>query len=272
MQLRCYVSLCAISILLFESFIKLRHSVIMTSGSSYVHTTSPHVPTHVAIIMDGNARWAKARHRPVGFGHKQGAEALRAILKPCVDSGIRVLSVYAFSYENWLRPVEEISELMTLLNLYLKREVPILIEHGIRLHVSGDITRLPAATQKAVYTALNATASGERLILNICLSYGARQEITHACRVIAQRVADGVLNPQDITEATISAALYTAALPDPDLLIRTGGDKRISNFLLWQSAYTELVFTDTLWPDFDAAALQSACGEFATRERRYGSR
>ncbi len=222
--------------------------------------------------MDGNARWAKARKRPVGFGHKQGAEALRSILKPCAELGITCLSVYAFSHENWSRPAEEVSELMTLLNLYLKREVPVLVENGIRLHVSGDVSRLPPATQKAIAAALSATAAGTTLTLNMCLSYGSRQEITQACKTLARRVKAGELLLDDICEATINYYLYTSALPDLDLLIRTGGDFRISNFLLWQSAYTELYFTDILWPDFDATALKQACAAFAKRERRYGSR
>jgi undecaprenyl diphosphate synthase len=227
---------------------------------------------HIAIIMDGNARWAKAHRRPVGFGHKQGAEALRAILKPCVEHGIECLSVYAFSQENWSRPAEEVSELMTLLNLYLKREVPQLVEHGIRLHISGETSRLPAATQRAIEKALIATAGGEKLTLNICLSYGARQEITRACQAVAAKVARGELAVEEIDEAQIAAQLDTASLPELDLLIRTGGDYRISNFLLWQSAYTELYFTDILWPDFDAIALARACEAFSARERRYGGR
>jgi undecaprenyl diphosphate synthase len=229
-------------------------------------------PRHVAIIMDGNARWARARMRPVVFGHRQGAEALRGILKPAAELGIQCLSVYAFSQENWNRPADEVSELMGLLDRYLTHEVPELIKNDIRLHISGDTTRLHAKTQHAIASALKATETGTAITLNICLNYGSRQEITRACQTIAERCARGEISPDTIQEQDIVAALYTAPLPELDLLIRTGGDFRISNFLLWQSAYTELFFTDILWPDFDAAALNAACETFAARERRYGGR
>jgi undecaprenyl diphosphate synthase len=229
-------------------------------------------PRHVAIIMDGNARWARARKRPVAFGHHAGAEALRNILKPAAELGITCLSVYAFSQENWNRPAEEVSELMGLLDRYLTHEVPELVKNDIRLYISGDITRLSTKTQKAIENALKTTESGKALTLNICLNYGARQEITRACQMLAERVKNGEIQLGDIGEATISQTLYTASLPELDLLIRTGGDFRISNFLLWQSAYTELFFTDILWPDFNAEALKQACAAFSARERRYGGR
>ncbi len=239
---------------------------------SLLETATPTIPRHVAIIMDGNARWAKARGKSVSYGHKHGAEALRNILKPCADMGIAVLSVYAFSSENWSRPQDEVSDLMLLLDMYLRKELKTLVKNDIRLHVSGDISRLPASTVKQIEKAEATTKDNTTLTLNICLSYGARQEITEACRTLAQQCVSSQLSPDAITEETIQQQLYTAQLPDPDLLIRTGGDMRISNFLLWQCAYAELYFTDTLWPDFDAQALQQACTAYSERERRYGKR
>ncbi len=229
-------------------------------------------PRHVAIIMDGNARWARARRRPVAWGHKQGAEALRKLLKPVSTLGIEALSVYAFSQENWNRPAEEVSALMGLLDRYLTHEVPELVTNGVKLHISGDISRLSVRTRKAIAKALEATENGTNLTLNICLNYGSQQEITHACRTLAERYKTGEITLEDISERGITGNLYTAALPELDLLIRTGGDMRISNFLLWQSAYTELYFTDILWPDFNETALKEAIMAFNARERRYGGR
>jgi undecaprenyl diphosphate synthase len=222
---------------------------------------------HIAIIMDGNARWAKARGLPKLEGHRRGADALRATLEHCIKRNVRYVSVYAFSQENWGRPATEVSDLMGLLHHTITRETKTLIKHGIRLHVSGDLTRLPPKTHDALMRAIADTKEGMNLTFNICFSYGSRQEIVQACNILlnAERT-------HPITEAELSSALYTAALPDPDLLIRTGGEQRISNFLLWQIAYTELYFTDILWPDFDGEALDSAIADFHQRERRYGKR
>ncbi len=233
-------------------------------------------PKHIAIIMDGNSRWAKGRGLPKIEGHRKGAEALRGLLKPCMDMGIECLSVYAFSQENWGRPADEVSDLMGLLDFYIRRETKTLIKHGIKLHVSGDLSKVKQSTRNALEGAVAQTAGGNKLILNICFSYGGRQELVNAMRIIAAQMM--AKNPTietiatEITEEIIASALYTAILPDPDLLIRTGGEHRISNFLLWQIAYTELYFTDILWPDFDEAALRIAINDFNSRERRYGKR
>ena len=224
--------------------------------------------THLAIIMDGNGRWAKRHIRPRVLGHKQGAEALRNILKPVARLGIQYLSVYAFSHENWQRSEEEVQDLMQLLKLYLSKEIDTLIENNICLRISGDVSRFDDNTQAQLHDALERTKNGAALTLNICLSYGARQEILHACKTLMLSGA----NARDITTHDIATHLYCADIPDPDFLIRTGGDYRISNFLLWQCAYTELYFTDCLWPDFDEAELQRAYDTYLTRERRFGRR
>ncbi len=231
-----------------------------------------HAPRHLAVIMDGNGRWAKQRMMPRVAGHKQGAEILRSTIEHCRELGIRYLTVYAFSAENWERPQEEVRDLMGLLKLYLTQEVKTLIKNHIRLHIIGDITRLPEDLQKLIAKVEKDTAQFDAFHLSICLSYGARQEMVAAVRQIASAVAAGSINPEDISEQTLSSYLYTSDLPDPDLLIRTGGEERLSNFLLWQSAYTELYFTDVLWPDFSKEHLLEACGEYTRRERRYGRR
>lgn len=229
-------------------------------------------PRHIALIMDGNARWASARKRPVAYGHRQGAEALKLILKPCADLGVECLSVYAFSEENWQRPEDEVSELMGLLDWYLKRELSSLLKHDIRLHISGDMSRLSPKLAGELAQASEQTRHGNALILNVCLSYGARQELAKVCRELASACQTGRMSPEEIDSAAIDRHLYTSSLPEPDLLIRTGGEQRLSNFLLWQCAYAELYFTDVLWPDFDSQHLHEACEAFATRERRYGKR
>lgn len=228
------------------------------------------MPRHIAIIMDGNGRWAKKRAMPRIAGHKRGAEALRTILYACRDMGVRYLTVYAFSSENWQRPQEEVSDLMTLLSSYLNAELNTLKENRIRLHIVGDTEKLPEKVQKEVEEAQQATAEFDEFHLAVCLSYGARQEMTSAMRTLAEDVAAGRLSPDAITEEAITARLFTHDLPEPDLLIRTGGEQRLSNFLLWQAAYTELYFSDVLWPDFTGDHLLEACREFSTRERRYG--
>jgi len=233
--------------------------------------TSHALPTHIAIIMDGNGRWAKARHLPRSAGHKKGADSLRRTLDNCRNAGIKYLTVYAFSSENWSRPQSEISELMSLLKHYLDKELPELKKNNIRLRFIGDLSRLDADMQARVQTAMQETAGNTSFNLTVALSYGSRQEITHAVQKIAAKLVEGSLKPQDITEKILADSLDTATIPDPDLLIRTGGEHRISNFLLWQSAYTEFYFTDTLWPDFDAAHFAEALKDFAGRERRYGT-
>lgn len=227
-------------------------------------------PRHIAIIMDGNGRWAKAKGLKRTEGHRQGAESLRNVLKACQELGVKYLTVYAFSSENWNRPEEEISELMRLLVFYLQGEVKTLKENNIRLKIIGDLPRLAPVVQKQIEKAEEATSACNAFQLTVCLSYGARQEVLQAIRAIAGEVATGKITPEAINEATLEAKLYTQDLPSPDLLIRTGGEHRLSNFLLWQSAYTELYFTDTLWPDFSREHLVEACEDFAKRERRYG--
>jgi undecaprenyl diphosphate synthase len=223
----------------------------------------PKPPHHVAIVMDGNGRWAQKRWLPRVAGHKQGVDALRGVVQACVERGIRVLTVFAFSSENWSRPVEEVSGLMDLLALALSREVPRLAESGVRLHFPGDRSRLSDKLAQNLASAEQATAGHSRLVLNVCFNYGGRWDIAQAAQRLAER-------GEPITEEGLSGAMALAHVPDPDLLIRTGGELRISNFLLWQAAYAELVFTDCLWPDFDAAELDRALAEYARRERRFG--
>ena len=226
---------------------------------------------HIAIIMDGNGRWAAARKMSRPRGHKKGADAAKAAMESCITLGVPHLTLYAFSSENWKRPVGEVSELMQLLRYYLDHEINNLHKNGIRLKVIGDVARLDADIRKRVEKAETLTANNTKLFLNLALSYGSRQEITHAAQELAKQVAAGKLKPEDITEESVAGALYTAGIPDPDLLIRTGGEERISNFLLWQCAYTEFYFTDTLWPDFDLEAMKAAVEEFHRRERRFGA-
>ncbi len=245
--------------------------MIKTSAHAVLSPSSGVVPKHVAIIMDGNGRWAKKRHLPKIAGHRKGAEALRHLLRPCHEIGIKLLTVYAFSSENWGRPADEVFDLMQLLKTYLCHEVPTLIEHGVRLRIIGDTSKLSEDICAAIAKAEADTALGANLELVVCISYGARQELTHAMQRLAQQVRAGTLAPETITEELIRAHLHTCALPDPDLLIRTGGEQRLSNFLLWQSAYAELYFTDVLWPDFTPEHLRDAVADFAGRERRYGT-
>lgn len=221
------------------------------------------VPHHVAIVMDGNGRWATRRFLPRVAGHKQGVDALRGCVQACIDRGIAVLTVFAFSSENWNRPVEEVSGLMDLLVLSLSREVPRLKANGVRLHFVGNRQQLSEKVQAGLRQAELGTADNQRLIFNVCFNYGGRWDIAQA----AQKL---VSSGQAITEASLDQAMALAHVPDPDLLIRTGGEQRISNFLLWQAAYSELHFSDKLWPDFDAAALDEAIAVFCSRERRFG--
>jgi len=228
------------------------------------------LPRHVAIIMDGNGRWAAARKLPRHAGHKAGISALRACVQACTARGIGALTVFAFSSENWSRPAEEVSLLMGLFVDALDQEVDELHANGVRLRFIGDRQRLSVRLQSYLAAAEARTAANERLSLNIAMSYGGRWDITGAVRQIAAQCAAGALRAADITEEQVAQALALADLPDPDLFVRTGGERRISNFLLWNLAYTELYFTDCLWPDFDAAALDEALAFFAARERRFG--
>ena len=228
------------------------------------------VPEHVAIIMDGNGRWAHARGLPRTAGHKRGAQAVKKTIIAAAEMGIRYLTLFGFSAENWQRPDSEIRDLMALLRFYLVNNIDQLAEDGVRLKVVGDRSRLPSDTVEMISDAERRTASNEKLILTIALSYGSRQELVHVARQLAEEVKLGRLDPSNIDEAMFADRLYTRDIPDPDLLIRTSGEQRISNFLLWQLAYTEMVFTQTRWPDFGAAELNDAVSEFRRRERRFG--
>jgi undecaprenyl diphosphate synthase len=230
-----------------------------------------HIPEHVAIIMDGNGRWAKSRGLPRVIGHKRGAETLRHIMEACQAMGLRYLTIYAFSSENWKRPVLEVSDLMELLRHYLDREIMTLHKRGVRLRVIGDRTRLASDIRSQIDAAEALTRENSAFNLTVALSYGARQEMIHAIKTLAARIQDGSLSIDAIDEATVSSMLYTGDIPDPDMIIRTGGEQRLSNFLLWQSAYSELYFTPVFWPDFTENHLREALGAFASRERRYGT-
>jgi undecaprenyl diphosphate synthase len=225
---------------------------------------------HVAIIMDGNGRWAKAKGLPRTAGHKRGADAVRRVVKSAVELGVSYLTLFGFSSENWQRPATEVRDLMGLLRFYLEREVAELGREGVRFRVIGERSRLPTDTVELIEAAESSTAHNTRLTLVIALSYGSRQEIVAAARALAADCLAGRLTPEAIDQSAVAARLFTSDIPDPDLLVRTSGEQRISNFLLWQMAYTELVFTDTLWPDFGHAELASAIATYRSRDRRYG--
>ena len=221
------------------------------------------VPHHIAIVMDGNGRWATRRFLPRVAGHKQGVESLRRCVKACADRGVGVLTVFAFSSENWNRPVEEVSGLMDLMVIALGREVPKLCQDGVRLHFVGERGGLSEKIAAGLVQAEAATAHNTRLVLNVCFNYGGRWDIARAAAQLAAR-------GEPLTEANLDAAMALSHVPDPDLFIRTGGEQRLSNFLLWQSAYAELFFSDRLWPEFDEAALDEAIDAYRRRERRFG--
>ncbi len=228
------------------------------------------LPAHVAIIMDGNGRWARARGLPRFRGHTEGMQSVREIVEASIEIGFPNLTLYAFSQENWNRPAAEVSALMKLLQRYVAKERDELVRQGVEVKVFGDLSRLSGGPRRAVDMIQETTAGGRNLRLNLMLSYGRRAEIVQAVRRIAQAVRDGRIDPAAINEAMISEHLYTAGLPDPDLLIRTSGEQRISNFMLWQLAYTELYITPTLWPDFRRDDLRAAIHEYQKRERRFG--
>ncbi|MGE5441835.1 MAG: isoprenyl transferase [Bacteroidota bacterium] len=229
------------------------------------------VPLHVAIIMDGNGRWAAARGLRRTAGHRRGAEAVKTAAESAVRLGVRYLTLFGFSSENWRRPEWEVSELMGLLRHYLQREIGFLQEHSIRLRVIGNRARLAPDIVRSIESAEQATAHNRRLTLTMALSYGGRAEICQAARRLAEEAVAGRIDPAQIDEAMFTNFLYTHDIPDPDLVIRTSGEQRISNFLLWQVAYAELLFVDTLWPDFSQQSFEHAIREFCRRERRYGA-
>ena len=230
------------------------------------------LPEHVAIIMDGNGRWAEKHKKPRKLGHQKGSEALKKLLEGCRGLGVKYITVYAFSSENWNRSEPEVTDLMELMRFYLRKEINTLHKNDVRLQFIGDRTRLSNDICDELQRAEKLTGKNQSLHLTVALSYGGRQEMLRAIQTIAVEVADGKLTPEEVDEYTLLAHLDTSNLPDPDLLIRTGGEMRISNFLLWQSAYTELYFTPTLWPDFTIDDLKAAIAEYGKRERRYGAR
>lgn len=231
----------------------------------------PTLPRHVAVIMDGNGRWAKARGLPRTLGHRQGAEAVRRCITGAMELGIPNLTLFGFSSENWRRPMSEVEDLMGLLRRYLRSELAELHKNGISLRIIGERARLPEDIVRMIDDAEARTRANQRLNLIIALSYGSRQEITAAARRLAELTAAGDLRPEEIDEARFAEGLLTVGIPDPDLLIRTSGEQRLSNFLLWQAAYSEFVFVDKLWPDFDKSDLLAAVEEYQRRERRYGT-
>ncbi len=228
------------------------------------------VPQHVAVIMDGNGRWAKGQGLPRYRGHAAGMKSVREVIEGAIEAGVRVLTLYAFSQENWQRPAREVAALMKLLQLYVSREREELIRQGVEVHVHGDLERLAPGPRRAIDEIQRVTQGGGVLHLNLMISYGGRAELVRAARRLAERVRAGQLEPADIDERALAAELYTAGLPDPDLLIRTSGELRVSNFMLWQVAYTELYITPVLWPDFRREHLFSAIRDYQKRERRFG--
>ena len=228
------------------------------------------IPVHVAIIMDGNGRWAKRRGLPRTAGHAQGARVVEQILEDADHMGIRYLTVYAFSTENWSRPDSEVKALMNLLRTYMKTSLAKCAKNNVRIRVIGDKSRLDKDLQASIANLEKETASNTGIGFQIAINYGSRDEMVRAVQAAAQKVKDGEISPEDITENFISDSLDTCGIPDPDLLIRTGGEQRISNFLLWQTAYSELYFCDAAWPDFNKKELEKAVDAFNNRERRYG--
>ncbi len=228
------------------------------------------IPKHIAIIMDGNGRWASERSLPRSAGHQAGMASVREVVEGCLQAGVEVLSIFAFSQENWQRPVAEITALMALLEEYIAQEGAELRDKGVAVRMLGDLDRLAPASRTAVDRIESMTAAGKSLALNVCLSYGSRAEIVHAARRLAERVQSGELRSDGIDEAALAAELYTARWPDPDLLIRTSGEMRLSNFLLWQVAYAEFHVTPVLWPDFTREDLFAAILDYQHRDRRFG--
>ena len=244
----------------------------MSASSPHLNAKSKgSLPAHVAIIMDGNGRWAKQRHLPRIEGHRQGAESVRAIVRIAGEAGVKYLTLYAFSVENWSRPKEEVDTLMKYLARYLKNEIGELNRNNVRLEAIGQIYRLPEFVQEQLRKTTTALSKNNGLTIILALSYGGRTEIVEAVRAIAAKAKQGKLEPEEINEQVIAQHLYTKNYPDPDLLIRTSGEMRVSNFLLWQISYTELVVMPTLWPDFRKPQLYAALEDYALRHRRFGA-
>lgn len=228
------------------------------------------LPRHVAVIMDGNGRWAKQRGLPRIMGHRRGVDALKDILRCCKDWGIQALTAYAFSTENWGRPIEEVDFLMTLFERVLRQELREMKEENVQIRFVGNLSALPRSLQSEIERSMDETRHNTGIQFSVATNYGGRQEIVQACRAIAMQVQQGALQPDEIDEAVFERHLYTTGVCDPDLLIRTSGEMRVSNFLLWQVAYSELYITDTLWPDFDRAEFHRALGNYQSRDRRFG--
>jgi undecaprenyl diphosphate synthase len=228
------------------------------------------VPRHVAIIMDGNGRWAEGRGLPRHLGHREGMKAVREVITGAVEAGIEILTLFAFSTENWKRPRQEVSALMKLLQIYARKEREDLVRQGVQVHVLGELSRVDDATRRAVDAIVQQTEGGTALRLNLMISYGGREELVRSARMLAERVQRGELDADDIDEDILEDTLFTRELPPPDLLIRTSGEYRISNFMLWQLAYTELHITPVFWPDFDRECLYEAILDYQRRDRRFG--
>ena len=225
---------------------------------------------HIGFIMDGNGRWAKKRGLPRHLGHKRGCEVCTDIYEGCLENGIKVMSLYAFSTENWNRPQDEIDHLFDYLAIFFKKEIKRFMKDGSRVMVSGDLSRIPEKTRKVIYDSIERTKDNKNFVFNICLNYGGKSEIVRATKLIAEEVKNGNISVEDINEKSFENYLYTKDLPPVDLLIRTSGEMRTSNFLLWQLAYAEFIFTKTYWPDFNKKELNECINEFKTRDRRYG--
>lgn len=233
---------------------------------------APNIPEHIAVIMDGNGRWAQQHGVPRAKGHEQGGQTVQRVIDLCRERGVKWLTLYAFSTENWGRSKLEVTALMRMLVKYLYERLPEMMAKNVRLHAIGELYMLPKKAQEALKDVVEKTKGNTGLNTVLALSYGSRQEITAAARALAQEVKDGKLEPSDITPELLSSRLYTAGMPDPDLLIRTSGEMRISNYLLWQISYAEIHVTDTLWPDFGRADFDAALNDYAARNRRYGKR
>jgi undecaprenyl diphosphate synthase len=228
------------------------------------------IPQHIAVIMDGNGRWATSRGLPRIAGHRQGAKTLKELLRCCKDWGVKALTAYAFSTENWQRPVEEVDFLMHLFERLLHRELAQMHQEGVRISFIGDLSALPKSLQTEMERSMTETLNNQAIHFTVAVNYGSRNEITRVCRQVAQLVQQGELSPQEVNENLVEQHLYTADTPEPDLLIRTSGEMRLSNFLLWQMAYTEMYFTDILWPDFNREAFHQALLSYQRRDRRFG--
>ncbi|MBG1242509.1 isoprenyl transferase [Nostoc sp. NZL] len=244
----------------------------MTNNKSNLPTNlNPQkIPQHIAVIMDGNGRWANSRGLPRIAGHRQGAKTLKELLRCCKDWGVKALTAYAFSTENWQRPVEEVNFLMLLFERLLHRELAQMHREGVRISFIGDLSALPKSLQTEMERSMTETLNNQAIHFTVAVNYGSRNEITRVCRQVAQLVQQGELSPQEVNESLVEQHLYTADTPEPDLLIRTSGEMRLSNFLLWQMAYTEMYFTDILWPDFNREAFYQALLSYQSRDRRFG--